>query len=158
MKIRSIPRAISFPRRRASDSRPLRLTGTPGGSVDLAGREAGVRSSKLDIDRAQLCRLSGAAHRRLSSEFFELFHRRAARHLKRSPDRSRRDRVDPDAFRRKLLRQGFYVIHGCSFCLSVVVQVRGRIVRLLRGGAIRGLNCSLSRSDRAQSSLRPVFS
>lgn len=117
------------------NSLPLRLTGTPGGSVHLTGREACIRGSKLDVDRAQLCRLTGAPHRRLSSELLELFHRRAARHLKRRPDRPRRDGVDPDAVRRELLRQGFYVIHGCSFCLRVVVQVRGWIIRLLRGGA-----------------------
>src|SRR4051812_6940120 len=80
-----------------------RLAGTPSRPVHLAGRIAGVVSRELNINRCQLHRLSGSAHRSLSTELLQLFLGSSPTHLQRRPDRAGRDSVHSNPFRRKLL-------------------------------------------------------
>jgi hypothetical protein len=74
----------------------LGLTAPSGGTVDLTRRETPVACCKLNIDGAELRRLSGAAERRHAAEMLQFLLRRSAADLQRGPDRPGSNRVHPD--------------------------------------------------------------
>ena len=102
-----------------------------GSAVDVTRGIARSLLGQRHVDASQFGRLARALQRRVAAELGQFLHRRAAGYLQRRPDRPRRDAVHADAARCQLLRQRIDIVSRRRLGLGIVVQVLGRIHRLL---------------------------
>jgi hypothetical protein len=80
-------------------------TGSAGDAINLAGDEARLLRGQEHVDWRDFHRLAGTPQCGMFSKVLDLFLRLAARRLQHSPERPRRDGIDPDPFLYELLRK-----------------------------------------------------
>src|SRR5687768_4447856 len=71
----------------------------------LSGHVARILTGEEQEARSDLAGLAWPSHRHVLAEIGDLLRRLASERIERSPDRARRDRVDPDSVADQILRQ-----------------------------------------------------
>src|SRR5271157_2070545 len=84
----------------------LRQGVSTGHAIGFARDVTRLLRSEEDVDRRQLCRLSGSTQQRVPPKFGDFLRRLPSAHLEGSPHRAGRHGVDADAFGRDLLGEG----------------------------------------------------